>query len=134
MKTLGSNLACVVATVGVLSGGLTAAYADIKDYEFQLVQSDVKKGEGAIVAVRLLNKKTGKPVPDAVIFAKRIDMAPDGMASMAETIEQIPSQEQGIYRFKTNLTMAGRWQLSLGAKIQGETASLERKLVLKATP
>jgi hypothetical protein len=94
----------------------------------------VKKGDGAVVAVRLLNKKTGKPVPDAVIFAKRIDMAPDGMASMAEAIEQMPSQEAGIYRFKTNLTMAGRWQLSLGAKVQGETGSLESKLVVKATP
>ena len=134
MKKRGSKLAYVVAAVGVLSFSLASAHADIKDYEFQLVQSEVKKGDGAIVAVRLVNKKTGKPVPDAVIFAKRIDMAPDGMASMAEAIEQLPSQEPGLYRFKTNLTMAGRWQLSLGAKIQGETASLERKLVLKATP
>ena len=134
MKMRASNLAYVMATVGVLGFSLTPAQADIKDYDFQLVQSDVKKGDGAIVAVRLVNTTTGKPVPDAVIFAKRIDMAPDGMASMAEAIEQLPSQEPGVYRFKTNLTMAGRWQLSLGAKIQGETASLERKLVLKATP
>lgn len=134
MKTVGNNFAYVAALVGVLSFGLTArGHADIRDYEFQLVQSDVKKGDGAIVAVRLMNKKTGKPVPDAVIFAKRIDMAPDGMASMAETIEQMPSQEPGVYRFKTNLTMAGRWQLSLGAKVQGETGSVESKLVLKAT-
>jgi hypothetical protein len=132
MKIRASKFAYLV--VGVLSVSLTPARADIKDYDFQLVQSEVKKGDGAIVAVRLMNKKTGKPVPDAVIFAKRIDMAPDGMASMAEAIEQLPSQEPGVYRFKTNLTMAGRWQLSLGAKIQGETASLERKLVLKAAP
>ena len=134
MKTRGSKLAYVAAAVGVLSSSLTPARADIKDYDFQLVQSELKKGDGAIVAVRLVNKKTGKPVPDAVVFAKRIDMAPDGMASMAEAIEQLPSQEPGVYRFKTNLTMVGRWQLSLGAKIQGETASLERKMVLKATP
>ena len=134
MKTIGRTFACAAATAAVLSLGLTAAQADIKDYEFQLVQTDVKKGDGAVIAVRLMNKKTGKPVPDAVIFAKRIDMAPDGMASMAETIEQVPSQEPGVYRFKTNLTMAGRWQLSLGAKVQGETGSVESKLVLKATP
>jgi hypothetical protein len=53
---------------------------------------------------------------------------------MAEAIEQMPSQEPGIYRFKTNLTMAGRWQLSLGAKVQGETGSVESKLVVKAMP
>jgi hypothetical protein len=134
MKTIGRNFAFAAAAVGLLSFGLTAVLADIRDYEFQLLQTDVKKGDGTIVAVRLMNKKTGTPVPNAVIFAKRIDMAPDGMASMAETIEQLPSQEPGVYRFKTNLTMAGRWQLSLGAKVQGETGSVESKLVLKATP
>ena len=134
MKTVARHLACAGAIFGTLTFALTPLRADIKDYEFQLVQTEVKKGDGAIVAVRLMNKKTGKPVPDAVIFAKRIDMAPDGMASMAETIEQMPVQEPGVYRFKTNLTMAGRWQLSLGAKVQGETGSVESKLILKATP
>jgi hypothetical protein len=28
--------------------------------------------------------------------------------------------------------MAGGWQLSLGAKLQGETGTVEKKLVLKA--
>src|SRR5687768_770899 len=104
MKTVGKNLAYLAVTLGVMSFGLVPTRADIKDYEFQLVQTEVKKGDGAIVAVRLMNKKTGKPVPDAVIFARRIDMAPDGMASMAEKIEPMPAQEPGVYRFKTNLT------------------------------
>jgi hypothetical protein len=110
-----------------------SAVADVKDYEFQLVKNEAKKGE-ATIAVRLLNKKTGKPVPDAVISAKRIDMAPDGMAEMATKIEQISSAEPGVYRFKANLSMEGRWQLSLGAKVQGETGTVESKLVIKATP
>lgn len=112
----------------------SAAKADITDYEFRLVQTEIKYGNGAIVAVRLINKRSGKAVPDAVIFATRIDMAPDGMESMAAPIEALPSTEPGVYRFKTNLTMAGGWRLSLGAKIQGETGTLENKLVLKATP
>ncbi len=41
----------------------------------------MKAGE-ATVEVRLLNTKTGEAVPDAVIFASRLDMAPDGMAGM----------------------------------------------------
>lgn len=110
-----------------------SAVADVKDYEFQLVKNEAKKGE-ATIAVRLLNKKTGKTVPDAVISAKRIDMAPDGMAEMATKIEQVTSTEPGVYRFKANLSMEGRWQLSLGAKVQGETGTVESKLVIKATP
>jgi hypothetical protein len=61
-------------------------------------------------------------------------MAPDGMATMASPIEQLPSTEPGVYRFKTNLVMQGRWQLSLGAKVQGEDGSVESKLVVKALP
>ena len=107
--------------------------ADVKDFEFQLVQTEVKKGD-ATIAVRLVNKKTGKAVPDAVISAKRIDMAPDGMGEMATRIDQLPSTEPGVYRFKANLSMEGRWQLSLGAKVQGETGTVQNKLVVKATP
>ena len=107
--------------------------ADVKDYEFQIVQNEVKKGE-ATLSVRLVNKKSGQAVPDAVIFAKRIDMAPDGMATMDSPLETLPSTEPGVYRFKTNLPMAGRWQLSLGARVQGETGPVETKLVLKALP
>ena len=39
----------------------------MQDYEFQLVQSEAKKGDGTIDAVRLVDKRTGKAVPDAVI-------------------------------------------------------------------
>ena len=83
MNVLSRNAAAIAALVGLLWMAVASpALADIKDYEFQLVQTEMKKGDGAIVAVRLINKKTSKPVPDAVIFAKRIDMAPDGMATM----------------------------------------------------
>jgi hypothetical protein len=44
------------------------------------------------------------------------------------------STEPGVYRFKTDLMMQGRWQLSLGAKVQGEEGAVETKLVLKALP
>ena len=60
---------------------VSAALADIKDYEFQLVQNEIKSGE-AVVAVRVVHKPTGKPVPEAVIFSKRLDMAPENMATM----------------------------------------------------
>lgn len=120
--------------IGVaVTGAATLARADVKDYEFQLVDQTVKKGD-AVLAVRLVHRLDGKPVPDAVIFAIRLDMAPDGMQEMAIKIAPMPSTEPGIYKFKANLSMAGGWQLSLGAKVQGETGSVENKLVLKATP
>jgi len=109
-----------------------AAKAAPEDYEFQLVQNEIKQGDGAVVAIRLVDKRTGQPVESAVIFATRLDMAPDGMEMMATTVEPMPSQEPGIYRFKTNLTMAGGWRFSIAAKVQGEPETVESKLVLKA--
>jgi len=109
-------------------GANSLARADINNYEFQLVEGDM------IVSVRIVHKLDGKPVPDAVIFATRLDMAPEGMEMTGTPVEAIPSGEPGVYRFKANLTMQGGWQLSLGAKIQGETGVLKNKMVLKAVP
>ena len=116
-----------------LTAIIAPASAEIQDYEFQLVNAAPKAGE-AVVAVQLVNTKTGKAMSDAVIVAKRIDMQPDGMAAMTAPIEQVLSSEPGVYLFKTNLVMAGGWRLSLAAKVQGETGTVESKLILKAVP
>ena len=134
MKSFTRARAVQAALIGIaITGSVTVARADIKDYEFQLVDQTVKKGD-AIISVRLVHKPDGKPAPDAVIFATRLDMAPDGMAEMTTKIAPMPSTEPGVYKFKATLTMAGGWQLSLGAKVQGETGTVENKLVLKAMP
>lgn len=104
-----------------------------KDYEFQLIEKEVKQG-GATIAVKLIHKASGRAIPDAVIFAKRIDMGPDNMEAMTAPLEPLPSTEAGVYRFKTELTMAGNWALSLGAKVQGEAETVQSKLIVKATP
>jgi YtkA-like len=121
------------ALIGVaVTGFSTLARADIRDYEFQLVDQTIKAGPDKTIAVRLVNKTTGKPVPDAVIFASRLDMAPDGMQEMATKLTPISGAEPGTYRFKANVSMAGHWQLSLGAKVQGETGTVENRLVIQA--
>lgn len=107
--------------------------AELKDYEFRLVNEKAKPGE-ATVEVELVNKATGKPVPDAVVFARRIDMAPEGMPTMTAPLEPEPDGKPGTYRFKTNLMMEGGWQLSLAAKVPGEAGTVQGKLVLKAAP
>jgi YtkA-like len=124
---------CTRAAVmaAVLTMAIMSAWADVKDYEFQLVSKEVKKGD-AVIAVKLVHKPSGKVVPDAVIFAKRIDMAPDGMREMQSKLEPMSGGEPGIYQFKTNLDMAGRWGLTLGAKVQGETGTVQSKLIVNA--
>ena len=127
-----NSLSAAVLGAVLLAAIAGSALADTKDYEFQLIDKEVKKGE-AVIAVKLVHKPSGRAIPDAVIFAKRIDMGPDGMEMMAAPIEAVSSTEPGIYRFKTDLSMAGRWALSLGAKVQGETGTVENKIIVKAT-
>lgn len=127
------SLALRAAVIGfaLLVGMAGSVRADAKDYEFQLIDKEVKKGV-AIIAVKLIHKPSGRAVTDAIIFAKRIDMGPDGMEMMAAPIEAAPSTESGVYRLKTDLSMTGEWALSLGAKVQGETGTIENKLIVKA--
>src|SRR5256885_4161449 len=119
-------------TAAAIGGATTAALADIKDYKFELVDQSVQTGSDKVVTVRLVNTKTGKPVPDAVIFATRLDMAPDAMQEMATKVTPMPGGEPGTYKFKATFGMEGRWQLSLGAKVQGETGTVDNKLVITA--
>lgn len=128
-----TSLRAAAMGAALLVAGFSSALADITDYEFQLVDKELKQGE-AIIAVKLVHKPSGRAIPDAVIFAKRIDMGPDKMEAMTAPLQPVASTETGLYRFKTDLTMAGNWALSLGAKVQGEEGTVESKLILKALP
>lgn len=124
-----------VAAVGgaLLTAFAVSASADINDYAFHLVEKEIKHG-AATIAVKLVHTPSGRSIPDAVIFARRIDMGPDDMEAMIAPLDPLPSTEPGLYLFRTNLTMAGKWALSLGAKVQGEEGTVESKLILEALP
>ena len=110
-----------------------AARAGANDYVFEPVKAEIKKGDDVIVSVRLKDKQTGKPVADAVITRSRIDMSPDGMGEMVSPIAPVPSNEPGVYSFKTELSMQGRWLLSVAAKVQGEPETVVGKVTFRAT-
>lgn len=118
----------VIAMLCGLSGQAIAAAAD---YAFELVKAELPKGDSVPVLVRLINKKTGKPVEGAIIIRSRLDMAPEGMAEHAAGIKATPSEQPGVYAFKAELSMEGRWQLSLAAKVQGEPETVVGKIIIK---
>ncbi|WP_025662530.1 FixH family protein [Rhizobium sp. IBUN] len=134
MKNSKSLSRALLATITYAALSLSNAYAAPQDYEFQLLSSEVTKGPTAEVSVRLVDKRTGAAVSDAVIFTTRMDMAPEGMEMMATPVEEVPSQQPGTYKFKTNLSMEGGWRFQLGAKVQGEGETVQGEVVVKATP
>ena len=123
----------VAALAAMMTLAGSEAFAAASDYAFEPVSAEMKKGDDVTVAVRLTSKLTGKPVADAVIIRSRVDMAPDGMAEMESPVSPLPAKEPGVYAFKTDLPMAGRYQLSLSAKVQGEPETVVGKVVIKAS-
>jgi hypothetical protein len=111
---------------------VAAAHAAATDYEFQPVTPTVKNGNGSELAVRLIDKRTGKPVTGAVVFRTRLDMSPDSMGEMEAKHGPLASTDPGVYRFKADLTMAGGWALKLQAKVPGETETVEGSVVFQA--
>lgn len=109
------------------------ARAAASDYGFEAVAVDVAIGPNSEIRVRLVHKPTGKPVQGALIVKTRLDMAPDDMEAMTASHSAAePTGEPGIYRFKADLTMEGRWALKLLAKIQGEPETVIGTVIFKA--
>lgn len=130
---MNTNILWLAGAMAWVALGVIEGRAAVDDYAFELTQTQIKKAQGT-VDVRLIHKPDGKPVGDAVIFATRLDMAPDDMESMTSAIELDHSPEPGLYRFKIDLTDEGRWRISIAAKIQGEIGTLQGRLILQATP
>lgn len=111
-----------------------SAYAGADDYRFELVSTDHRVGAGAVIDLLLTDLRTGQPVEGAVIYATRMDMAPDGMETMTSPVTVLPADVPGRYRFATDITMAGGWRFSVAAKIQGEAETVTAELELQAAP
>ena len=124
--TLATALAVCLALVA------QTALAGAKDYTLELVETSRPVGAGAILTVRLTDLRSSTPVEDAVIFATRMDMAPDGMETMTTPVTLLPTEAPGMYRFATDLTMAGNWRFSVAVKVQGEPETVEAELLLQA--
>ena len=102
------------------------------DYRFELVQAQPAGPGKTTVAVRLVHMPDSKPVAGAVLFETRTDMGPSGMAGMAGKVSPVPADEAGIYRFQIETGMAGKWQLALGAKVQGEAGTVRGAVIYEA--
>ena len=65
--------AALAAIMALTSYAITGA----DNYVFEAIQPEVKTSNVAVLAVRLINKTTKKPVTNAIIVDTRIEMAPD---------------------------------------------------------
>ena len=124
----------VAALVVATQLSVPMAQAAASDYNLVLVETTYPFGDGAVLELRLIDTRTNAPVEGAVIFATRLDMEPDGMATMTSTVLALPGDEPGLYRFSADLTMDGNWRFSVAAKVQGEPETVQAQIVLEVLP
>lgn len=122
--------AALVGLAALLS--VQHAVAGAADFEFHPVSVTVRTGSASELAVRLVDKRSGMPVSGAAITSTRLDMSPDSMAEMLAPHEAIKSEQLGVFRFKANLTMAGRWAFKLQASVPGEAETIAGIVVIQA--
>jgi hypothetical protein len=113
----GVRLSAVLITLLTAGNALAAG----KDYSFEVVKAAPAGPHLTDVTVKLIRVTDGKPVPGAVIFQTKTDMGPSGMGDMTGKVTPQPADPSGLYHFRTETGMAGKWALTLGAKVQGET-------------
>ncbi|MCO6416155.1 FixH family protein [Siccirubricoccus sp. KC 17139] len=109
-----------------------AAFAAASDYRFELASARPAGPGKTDVTVRLVHAPDNKPVPDAVIFQTRADMAPAGMPTMTGNVAPQAGQQPGTYRFQIDTGMAGGWALTLAAKVQGEPETVRATVTFNA--
>jgi hypothetical protein len=118
----------VVATSPLGHGAFAAA----SDYRFELAEARLAGPGKTDVTLRLVRTSDGRPVPDAVIFQTRADMAPAGMPTMTGNVAAQSGQRPGTYRFAVDTGMAGNWALTLSAKVQGEPETVRATVTFSA--
>ncbi len=104
--------------------GAATAVAAPADYRFELAQVQPAEAGKTDVTVRLVHVPDKKPVAGAVLFETKADMTPAGMTEMTGKVTPLSSDQPGLYRFQVETGMAGKWQLSLSAKVQGEAGTV----------
>jgi hypothetical protein len=134
IQVIGRAAAIAVSAVFVVSvlTGCGQEPAAKSPYVFSAVSVEIPLEGEAIVDVRIVLASTGAPVENAVIFETRFDMSPDSMGAMTAPVTPQASPAPGVYRFAVKPTMAGRWELKLSAKIQGEAETVRGSVVVTA--
>lgn len=120
------------AFVIALTAVATQAFAGPDDYEVQSVSGEIKVGKGRALAIKLVDKRTKKPVQGVVFLKTQIDMSPENMADVKGKVAPDKSTDPAVYRFKADLSLSGLWALKLQAKVPGEGATIPGVLILRA--
>jgi predicted metal-binding membrane protein len=134
---IGSWIGRIVGIGVAVWGGLMLATTTLttaapNDYRFEAAEVEASGLGKTTVVVRLVHVLDKKPVDGAVIVESKTNMSPSGMGEMSGKVTATPSDQLGLYRFLIETGMAGKWELILVAKVQGEAGPVTGKITYDA--
>jgi membrane fusion protein, copper/silver efflux system len=123
---ISGGLAMAVAA-GLIVFALSPAIKAASPLTFEALKGEIPMGK----AVRLEVRLSGAGVAPGLVTvtSSRIDMGPDGMPTMAAPLRQVESKIPGVLAFEADLVMAGRWALSLTAKVEGQSEPVKGMVI-----
>ncbi|WP_428521248.1 efflux RND transporter periplasmic adaptor subunit [Pseudorhodoplanes sp.] len=86
---------------------------------FEAVKSEVSVGKDIRIELKLAGVEPAPASRDVTVEKARLDMGPDGMEAMAAPLKPVPGASPGVLVYQADLAMAGRWALSITARIKG---------------
>lgn len=122
-----------LTALAILSAISLAACTPRTTYRLEVTRPEILVGAGSRIEVRVLDA-TGKPVPAQSITVRsvRLDMGPDGMAAMDTPLSQITGSTPDVLGLEGEITMAGRWALTISVSIAGVKEPIAEKIILTA--
>lgn len=106
-----------------------ASLAAPTDYRFEAVTDTVERGVGVPLRVRALHSPNGQPAAGIEFREARVDRSPDGQVGGSHPAFFTPGLDYGIYSFRADLPVDGRWALTFTARIPGELQPVTASVV-----
>jgi Cu(I)/Ag(I) efflux system membrane fusion protein len=94
--------------------------------------AEVLVGDGVRIAVRLEGPSGLIALDGSAVSEARLDMGPDGMATMAAPLRPIAPGEGESLAWETDLVMGGRWALKVTTAVPGEAEPVTGEVIFTA--
>ncbi|MBI3452740.1 MAG: efflux RND transporter periplasmic adaptor subunit [Rhodospirillales bacterium] len=123
------GVATLVAALLILFPGLSGAAAQT----WEAVNPQIAVGKNIRLEVRLV-EADGKAIARLVTAkSTRLDMGPDGMATMTSRLKPVATTTSGALAFETDIVMAGRWALTISGTPAGQSTPISGMVIFTAT-
>ena len=137
MNVKASAIAAGSVAVAVLAlvflAPLPSVIAASNEPHWEAVRAEVSTGKAVRLEVRLMGVEGAPAASDITVTSKRLDMGPDGMETMMAPLKQVTGNAPGVVAFETDIPMAGRWALTITAKVDGQPKPVSGVVVFTAS-